>query len=205
MVPLVLVWSSGGAILALVWAQNAVPASDLLLDPSYVGGREWYIGLVSSLGILAWAVSASACLGAGWVAGLGGRPAARTTFRGGGWLFTLLLLDDLFSFHSNLFPEVIGIPKQLVLLAYLVLAAAWGASSRKELLRTRWELLTMAAMAFGASIVIEVFIPGSDLSFRGAMEDSAKFFGVLALAVWSATAATDVVRSVVASAGPNTE
>ena len=195
--PLLGLWAAGLLVIAGVLVQDQVPAEDLFMDATYVGQQKWYVGLVAALGMVAWTASVCFCFIAGWVAGLAGRARAKSAFRGGGLLFALLLLDDLFLFHSDLLPRTLGLPKVAVLGIYAVLGLVWATSSAQELTRTRVQFLVGAAVAFGVSLTVEVIFPGSDTGVRGALEDGAKFLGILALALWASTSATDVIRSVV--------
>lgn len=195
--PLVLSWLGGLAILAGVGIQDAVPVRDLFMDATYLGGRSWYVGMVAALGVLAWTVSVCGCAAASFVSRLGGRDNAASAFRGGALLFTLLLLDDLFLFHATLLPQTLGIPKLIVLGVYAGLAVWWLATAKSEIMRTRWELLAAASLAFAMSLAVEAFWYGEDVGVRVVAEDGAKFMGVLALAAWSVSSASDLIRSVV--------
>ncbi|MBT8491434.1 MAG: hypothetical protein KJO07_00120 [Deltaproteobacteria bacterium] len=195
--PLLGLWAAGLLVIAAVLVQDQVPAEDLFMDATFVGQQPWYVGLVAALGMVAWTASVCFCFIAGWVAGLAGRARAKSAFRGGGLLFALLLLDDLFLFHSDLLPRALGLPKVAVLGIYAVLGLVWTTGSAQELIRTRVQFLVGAAIAFGISLTVEVIFPGSDTGVRGALEDGAKFLGILALALWASTSATDVIRSVV--------
>jgi len=201
--PLLGLWGGGLVVIAVVLLQNQVPTEDLFMDATFVGGQRWYVGMVAALGMVAWTASVCFCLIAGWVAGLAGRPSAQSAFRGGGLLFALLLLDDLFLFHSNLLPRALGVPKVAVLAAYGLFGFIWAGTSLSELRRTRIQFLLSAGLAFGVSLSVEVLVPGGDSGLRGALEDGSKFLGILALALWSTTSATDVIRSVVKVANAN--
>lgn len=195
--PLVLAWLGGAMIMAGVGIQDGLPVRDLFMDATYLGGRRWYVGMVAALGVLAWTVSVCGCAAASFVSRLGGRDNAASAFRGGAMLFTLLLLDDLFLFHATLLPYTVGIPKPIVLGVYGGLGLAWVATAKSEIMRTRWELLAAASLAFGMSLAVEAFWYGDDVGARVVAEDGAKFMGVLALAAWSVSSASDLIRSVV--------
>ncbi len=195
--PLAGLWALGLLIITAALVQDQVPAEDLFMDASFVGGQRWFVGMVAALGMVAWTTSVCFCLIAAWVARLAGRTRAASAFRGGGLLFVLLLLDDLFLFHSDLLPRTLGVPKVAVLACYGGLGLIWALNSAQELARTRVQSLIGAAVAFGVSLAVEVVVPGGDTGLRGAVEDGAKFLGILALALWSITSATDVIRSVV--------
>lgn len=197
--PLAVVWLVGSVVITGVSLQQGSPAHDLFMDATLLGGRAWYVGMVAALGILAWAVSVCGCVAAWYVSDLGDRPQAASAFRAGALLFTLLLLDDLFLFHSGLLPKTLGVHKLVVLGAYAALALAWLSSAQAEILRTRWELLVAASAAFSISLGTEALWIAADTGVKVIVEDGAKFMGVLALASWSVSSASDLIRSVVVS------
>lgn len=199
LVPLLGLWAAGLAVIAVVVVQDLVPTSDLFMDATSVGGQKWYVGMVAALGMIAWTASVCFCFMTSWVAGLAGRTRAQSAFRGGGLLFAILLLDDLFLFHSDLLPRTLGVPKVGILAIYGLAGLVWAATSMQELLRTRFQFLAAAGSAFAMSLTVEVFFSGADTGLRGVLEDGPKFLGILALALWSATSAADVIRSVVTS------
>ncbi|MEM7337600.1 MAG: hypothetical protein AAF467_03065 [Actinomycetota bacterium] len=198
MAPLALVWSAGSLFLATVLVRGSVPYEELLLDPTTGPGRFWYTGLVSNVGILGWSAAAVTAAWGAWVAGLGDRPLARQALRGGALLSMLLLGDDLFQFHVVV-SNALGQGKALFYALYLVLTGAWLVDNRNELRRTRWPLLAAALGALGTSVAIDqISIAGA---WRLAAEDSAKFLGILAWALYFATTARDLTRSVFNAAG----
>jgi hypothetical protein len=83
------------------------------------------------------------------------------------------------------------------------LACAWLVSAQAEILRTRWELLAAASFAFAISLGTEVLWISADTGIKVIIEDGAKFMGVLALASWSISSASDLIRSVVVGARTN--
>lgn len=192
--PLAVLWLLGSAFLLALVRQQAIPYEDLLLDPAQYDGRPWYTGLISYLGVLGWTVATVAAAGGGWVAGLGGRTGAGELLRGGALLSGLLLLDDLFQFHI-IVPKTIGAPKPVFYVLYGILASAWAYSNRAEFVRTRRPLLVAAVLALTASVAIDVVGDGRSTSLLA--EDSAKFLGILAWALYFVLSARDINESLV--------
>ncbi len=196
LVPLFVSWTAASVLLLVVALQSRVPLDELFLDASQVGGQHWYAGLMTSLGVLMWTVAVCGCVVTSFVTKLGDRTKAAVAFRSAAFVFGLLLLDDLFLLHSNLFPSVTGLPKIAFLAAEAALAWLWLVPALPELRRTRWELLAAAAVGFAISLVVDFFFNGrGDLWLLA--EDGTKFLGVVALATWSSMTAADVMRSVV--------
>lgn len=193
--PLAVLWLAGSTFLFALVRQEAIPYEDLLLDPTEYGGRPWYSGLISNLGVLGWTTAVVAAAGGGWLAALGSRRGASEMLRGGALLSGLFLLDDLFQFHI-IVPRTIGAPKASFYLLYALLAGAWANGNRREFLRTRWHLLGAAVAALGASVLIDLF--GNDRSTHLLAEDSAKFLGILAWALYFVLSTSDIARSLAA-------
>lgn len=200
LVPLVVGWTLCSPLWIWLITQRSIPVDDLLLDPAAIGGIAWYSGLVSSLGVFFWTVAVCACTGAAFVAHQGHRRGAHATFRGAAFVFGVLLADDLFLLHSNVFPSIMPVSKLGVLAAEAVLSGLWVVSSWSELRRTRWLILAFAGWCFALSLGADTFLwgHGPDRMIL-ILEDGPKFFGTLALATWSVTTAADIIRSVLTS------
>ena len=194
--PLIVLWAAGYSLILAITSQQRIPEEDFLLDPSSVLGVPWYAGLVSSLGILGWTTATVIAAGGAWTCGIVGRASARELLRGGSLLSTLLLLDDLFQLHI-IVPRAFSAPKTVFYAVYGLLGFWWVISNRRELARTRWTLLGAAAVAFAASIAIDVL--GSRSGLGIVAEDSMKFLGILAWAVYFTTTTGDIARSVISS------
>ncbi|MEE9416500.1 MAG: hypothetical protein V3V01_14545 [Acidimicrobiales bacterium] len=193
--PLGAVWFAALLLLLAVVAQNVIPYEQLLLDPTDSGGLPWYAGLVSNLGVLAWTTATVAAIGGAWVSRVAGREGAASMLRSGATLSALLLLDDLFQFHSYL-PGQLGFPKAAFYALYMALTAWWVLSEHRELARTNFRLLHAAGFAFATSIAVDQFGVGSvDVSL--VLEDAAKFLGVLAWALYFVVTTMDITRSII--------
>lgn len=195
--PLALAWLAALVLWVVVLLQDAVPVDELVLDKASEGGIAWYTGLVSSLGILLWVMTVCACAATAFVAFHGERAAATKAFRGAAIFFGLLLLDDLFLFHSDVIPSLIPVSKNGVLAGEVVLGLMWLVPAWPEVRRTRWEMLASASVGFAVSIAVDVSLdrPGSGTLVL-VLEDGAKFLGGVALATWAIVTAADVIRSV---------
>lgn len=194
---LALVWLVGLAGLSVVALQHRVPIEDLLLDPSVVGGGRWYGGLVTSIGVVVWTVASVAAFGAGYVSWLVGRVGACVTMVSSSAIIALLLFDDLFLLHTAVVPALTGLPKLGLVIFEAMAVVVWGATCRKEISRTRWELLVAAGFGFALSLVFDQTLPASVQALL--LEDGAKLLGVLALAAWAVSTAADLTRSMVGS------
>jgi hypothetical protein len=193
--PLGALWIAGSCLLGLLIGQSPIPSEELLLDPTHYQDRPWYTGLISNLGVLGWTTATVAAAGGGWISRAGSRGGAADMLREGALLSGLLLLDDLFQLHFVV-AKATGIPKVGFYGAYVVLTLAWIATNSAELRRTRWPLLMAAIGALSVSVVADQVLSGAGQSLIA--EDSAKFLGILAWALFFVLTARDIAQSVLA-------
>lgn len=197
--PLLVVWTIGVIVLAIVRVQRSAAPEELFLDATAVAGVHWYAGMVSSLGVLAWTVAVAGCSATAYVASIGERVGAARAFRRGAIVLSAHLLDDLFGFHADLLPRLTGMPKPVWIAALVALTVLWLVPAFPELRRTRWGLFVAGGAGLAVSLAVDQrFGRGGEWYLLA--EDGPKFLGVLALAAWSVTSAADVIGSVVTEA-----
>ena len=195
-VPLLTIWGIGTAVMAVIALQPSETASQILLDPTFTLGKQWYTGLVSNFGILAWTVGAVAAVAGAWICRLGGRVNARRFLSGGAMLGIVLLFDDLLQFHAILLPVTLGWSKAAaeVLLGGMVLW--WGWRHRKEVRRTHLHLLVATFVGLGISLWVDIMWAPTPDDPATLFEDGAKFLGILAWATYFVVTSRDIGRSV---------
>jgi hypothetical protein len=191
-VPLLSVWGCGFLILVASAAHGN--AKELFLDPSYANGGEWWIGLVSQLGILGWTTAAASAAWAAWIARHTGRTGAAQFLYRGAVASVVLLIDDLLGVHS-MFWALGPLGKPFGLTLVLSPVAAWFWVYRSEIRRTRWVLLAGAFLANALSIVVDTLSHGSDTDLSAMLEDGPKFLGILAWATYFVASTYDIARS----------
>jgi hypothetical protein len=192
-VPLVVAWAFGFACLAGVALTSDV--GELLLDPSWIGGAAWYAGVISQLGAVAWTTAGVAALFGGWIARITGRLDASRFLFAGAAATAVLLADDLFGFHATLMPQI-GIPKMVAQLLVVAPAGLWALRYRRDVLRTRYQVLVASVLANFVSGIIDVMVRPGRYDFGVLFEDGAKFLGVLAWATYFGMTSRDIVQSV---------
>jgi hypothetical protein len=192
-----------GAAVALWWV---VPLSALLLI-AYVAARAtgtdiaafthdanalrrlpFYAGLLSNVGVMLWAATAGVCLFCAAVQGRG----QRAFFLLGGLLTAVLLLDDLFMLHGEVFDAVLGVPEPLTYATYVAAAAGYLLAFRRKILSTAFVPLAASLALFGVSVVCDVAFPQHEL-----LEDGCKLLGI---GCWSAYFVTTGIAHVRAGA-----
>jgi hypothetical protein len=199
-VPLVVAWAFGFACLAGVALSSDV--GELLLDPTWIGGAAWYAGVISQLGAIAWTTAGVAALFGGWISRIAGRLDASRFLFAGAAATLVLLADDLFGFHAALLPQL-GIPKVVAELIVVTPAGIWVLRYRRDILRTRYQVLVASVLANFVSGVIDAMVGPGRYDFGVLFEDGAKFLGVLAWATYFGMTSRDIAQSVVRTRGPS--
>jgi hypothetical protein len=187
-----LAWTLGLTALVLgltlvVHAVTGTPLVQLSRDPAATLMAPAEVGMLSNLGIVAWAAALTVCLFPALV--LAKRchmERARTFLIASGVFTATLMLDDLFLLHESVLPEAVGMPETLVLVLYAGAFAVYVGAFWAEMLRTPYILFVLACVCFGLSMGIDIVLPFVGVSF---IEDSAKFAGILLWLVYFAKVA----------------
>ncbi len=170
----------GLAILSLGYGKDI---GLLLREPSATAGLHPLTGLVSNLGVLLWAASASVCFFAGSLVRRADQATAAGFMFFSGCLSAYLCLDDFFQIHEDLANRYFGIRERYV---YLVLGMAvfvYLFRYRHLILRTHYSVLIISFMCLGASVVIDdIFEPFMQGLGQGRIliEDGTKWLGIAA-------------------------
>lgn len=169
---------------------RGVPPDTLTRDIFAITGDAIYVGLLSNVGIMGWAVAAVTWL---LCAAMLQRVAPAHTLRPlalGAGLFTILLLaDDALMLHEYVLPRFTGVPEHLFILSYGVVALALLALGVRRILRTNYLLLLLAGGLFAGSIVGDDLLPQTGMQLL--LEDGLKFAGIV---VWAAYAIDTTLR-----------
>lgn len=148
---------------------------DLSRDPVTVLGGVYYTGYYSNLVVLAWSVAAISSVFAGLVLGRAGYREAARCLLAGGALSSVMLLDDFFLLHEEVYRHA-GVPEFVVYLAYT--AGMLGFALRYRHRLGAGMLLVFGTLScWGISTVIDLINKGPFV-----LEDGAKAAGV---ALWS--------------------
>lgn len=177
---LVLVWFYLPAVLCLLavvaWVVRApgVEPEALFRDVATVAEVPWYSGLVSQLGAVLWAASATACLLAYVVLRSAGaaRPRSQRFLLHAGLLSAFLLTDDLFLLHEEVAAIHLSVEQRTVYVAYFLLLLGFLASHRRELLASRWTVLAVSFGLLGASMGMDVVTD----TFHDSLLDEGSFY-----------------------------
>jgi hypothetical protein len=197
--PLLFVWTATASLLWASAAQDEVPTERLFLDPATLSGQPWYTGLLHEIGILGWAVAATAAAAGAWVAALTDRRGS-VWFLGSGSVLTLILLgDEMTGFHSGIGPRL-GFPKLMIIAGLLVVTAVWLLGNWRQIRRTRWLTLAVSLVALASSVALDY--ERRDTSLHVFFEDAPKLLGIVGWATYFVFATADITQSVVRSHEP---
>ena len=169
------------ALLSAVALQPWVPVADLVRDPLVVAQDateccSFYFGAISNLGVIAWFVTATACLLLAALLRLAGAE-PDPLFLAGGLLSLWLGLDDLFLVHENLLPAA-GFPELVTYAIYASAGLAYLAFAWRRILAGRPLLFLLAGAALGGSMLLDAIVYRPD-AFWTFLEDALKFIGIV--------------------------
>ncbi|MBD0300714.1 MAG: hypothetical protein ICV85_00615 [Tolypothrix sp. T3-bin4] len=194
-------------MLGIIKLQNIIPVRSLTRDPSVIAGKPFYIGAISNIGILFWCSAVTIC----WLGFVvlrqlhKNREFQRFLLSSGGFTF-VLMIDDFFLIHEEVFPRYLNIPEEIVLGAYGGMLLLYLFKSIKTILKTDYILLVLALGFFGGSVVADN-IPVLD-KFMGMdaqllVEDGLKFLGIISWFAYFARVGTEQLKLVFLTEGQN--
>jgi len=174
-------------LLFLIAFRTGVDPTVLVRDPATISGVPFYFGLISNIGVLIWAVSASISLFAGWLVYKWSDDNEMASFLVlSGAATTLLLLDDFFLFHDQIGILYLGIREIFVFAAMAFMLVVIFYRFRKTIFHTNCLLLGVSVGMITVSIFLDrpIVISASPLS-AGAMTAFEEFFKLLGIVIWA--------------------
>ena len=172
-----------------------IPIKRLLVEAVQTFNSKFYIGFLSNLTCITWAVGAYCSLFAWWLLKRSGGPADwQRFFLMAGCFTAVLMLDDLFMFHERIFPKHLYLDRlfgkepneKLPVACYGLFAIYFLYSNRQTILKTNWMHLIIALGLLAFSVLVDRgigkrIIPNPNL--QAYLEEGSKFLGVVG---WSA-------------------
>lgn len=137
------------------WLFN-VPADQLTRDPNAIAHVPFYIGAISNLGIILWGASATLCLFS-YVALKQYKPGSplQPFMLHAGIITTILMLDDLYMWHEQMFPEYLKISEHFIYAFYALYLSFIIIRFKKILLESEYLILMTAFLFLGTSVVMD--------------------------------------------------
>lgn len=164
-----------------VWAD--IPVGDFTRDPAYLGEMSPFSGFLSNLGVLSWCAGAMVCFMA-WavLAKQNTQPKLALFYLLAGLYTVLLMLDDLFLLHEEIFPIFLPFDEKIIFGGYGLLLISGLYYFRELVLNSRYRFLILAMGFFAMSVGIDLIQDEVELilgSWRILFEDGFKFLGIV--------------------------
>jgi hypothetical protein len=175
--------------IVVVYLKTDIPPRVFFIDPVSEFNAPMYVGLLSNLGVLLWGAAAAVCLFGGWLALQG------SADRDSGWFLisaglisAMLMFDDLYLLHEEVFEDHLYIHQKFVILTYAALVFTFLIRFRNLILETDFMLLNIAFGFLALSIFVDLFVTPEEFTVLGGLpgrhliEDGFKLTGI---ATWS--------------------
>ncbi|GAB4544162.1 MAG: hypothetical protein Tsb0014_38140 [Pleurocapsa sp.] len=176
--------------------QTDIPIMDFTRDPLSIVDAPVYLGFLSNIGILFWAAGATICFFAAAIINQIKHKTINFYFLlFAGVITTILLIDDFFLLHEEVFPKYFDLAESQAFLIYLLLVLAYLVFFRNKIASTDFLLLGLSLFSFASSAIAdEIFVA----HFRGKflIEDGCKLLGILTwTAYFTRVAMTEIIKN----------
>ena len=176
-------WTAAPLLAVLVLAGLAkvflgIPFGELTNDTSATAHLPFYVGCISTLGLLLWTATATAC----FLSSASIRPSTADSrlprfLLVSGLFSSLLCLDDMLQFHEFVFPKIFHISEKAYYAGFGALVLAYLFHFRRTILRYNCLLLISALALFGASRVFDLLF-FENIKFGIVLEEGTKLLGI---------------------------
>lgn len=200
-IALIVVLLVGGASLAF-----SIPVKKLLVEAVQIFESKFYIGFLSNLTCITWAIGAYCSLFAWYLLRKGDGPAHwRRFLLMAGCFTTVLMLDDLFMFHERIFPKHLYLDRlfgrepneKIPVACYALFCMYFLFSNRKTIMEsTRWKHLVFALCLLAFSVLVDRGLGKRLIESKSLLvylEEGAKFLGVVGWSSYLTQHAAQVV------------
>jgi hypothetical protein len=179
----------GLSAIVVVYLNTDIPPRIFFIDPVSEFNAPMYVGLLSNFGVLLWGAAASVCLFGGWLA------LNSSVNRESGWFLicaglisAMLMFDDLYLLHEEVFEDHLFIHQKFVILTYVALVLMFLVRFRNLILSTDFVLLLIAFGFLALSVLVDLLVTPEEFTLLGGLpgrhlvEDGLKLTGI---ATWS--------------------
>jgi len=188
------------AIYGLHQAIGNISISMLTKDALAAVHAPIYIGILSNIGIVLWAVTGAICLFAAVHIQLCQVSLAATRFLLASAMLTFFLtIDDAFMLHETILPDYFLLTEVSVYLIYAVIAGGYFMCYWRYILETDYLLFFLALFFLGVSVVMDVLLPYSDIETF--YEDAFKFFGIVFWLAYFTKTASAAIETIAPNKG----
>jgi hypothetical protein len=194
---LVMLYAFTTAILTIViflGIEHGIELDHFTQDPSTIMNAPFYLGFFSYIGILFWAGTATLCFFSRSLLGDSeNNESARKFLLASGLLTLLMMSDDLFLLHEDVFPNYLGIQEGIVYIIYMNAIIYYIYAFRNQLLNSEYLVLGTAFGLIGISQFVDMLpMPIPEDSF---LEDAIKLFGVMSWFIYYTRYCANAVRT----------
>ena len=163
-----------------------LPVERFTKDITSIAGLHPTSGILSSLGVLTWCITASICFFAAIFLYKMRRYQEYSLLFNTGLLTTYLTLDDAFLIHERLAPDILRIDEKVVYAILLAVVLFYLKSFWRTILRTRYTLFLASLILLGSSVALDT-LPWfeelqRDLQFL--LEDGLKWLGIVSWCIY---------------------
>jgi hypothetical protein len=178
---LVMIYAFTTAVLTIViflGIEHDIELDHFTQDPSTIMNAPFYLGFFSYIGILFWAGTSTLCIFVRYMLpDIENFRRQKLFLLASGLLTMLMMADDLFLLHEEVFPKYLHIQEGIVYLIYVNVILYYLYNFRSEILKSEFLVLVVAFGMIGISqFVDELPMPLPEDSF---LEDAIKLFGVM--------------------------
>ncbi|MEP7168782.1 MAG: hypothetical protein ABI855_05375 [Bacteroidota bacterium] len=166
------------SIVILAGLEYNIQLNHFTKDPVQIMNAPFYLGLFSNIGVLLWCGSAVICFFArSFIPKTEQNKPARIFLFCSGLVTMMLMTDDLFLFHEEVFPKYLDIPEKGVFVIYSNILLLYALLFRETIFKTDYVILGLAFFLIGGSTFVKrIPMPIPEDTF---LEDAVKLFGII--------------------------
>lgn len=169
-------------------------------DPMAIAERHPLTGFVSNIGAVIWSFSLAVSI---FTYVLLKTNEARNNLNFillGGIISLIMLLDDFFMLHENIFPVYVGIDEKITFSLYGILALFYLIKFRKKIMETAFAFLLLAGLFFMLSVFIDLQSEPIG-KWHYLFEDGLKLLGIVSWFAYQFTVCLNEINSAISEAG----
>lgn len=146
-----------GLIIGLgYWVYN-IPVGTFTREPNVTLNGPFYVGAISNLGIILWTAAATLCIfGFIYLRRYNPHSSFLMFLFNAGIFTTLLLLDDVYQWHENMFPVYLHVSQKIIYLIYFSYALFFLIRFRKVIFKTEYIILLTSILLLSLSIIVDI-------------------------------------------------
>jgi hypothetical protein len=166
------------SVVIMVGLQYNIQLNHFTRDPAQIMNAPFYIGLFSNIGILLWCASVVVCFFTRpFIPKNEANRSVRLFLFFSGLVTMMLMSDDLFLIHEEVFPAYLGMPEKGVFVIYSNILLLYAILFRDIIFKTDYLILGLAFFLIGGSTFIKrIPMPIPEDTF---LEDAVKLFGII--------------------------